>query len=213
VDATAPLLVGFLAGLAIAVQVGAVSLLLIDAALTAGPRAGAAGGMGVATVDLAYATVAVAAGGVARTVVGAHEAELRALAAVALSAIAVRGLRSLAREPSPSASAVAGAGAGVNQRGHSSAPAQYLRFLAITAVNPLTIVSFTSVAASLSLGGFSAHLAFVAGVGAASAGWHLVLTLVAAHVGRRITPRIHRALSIGGRLFVFGVALRLALAI
>jgi threonine/homoserine/homoserine lactone efflux protein len=213
VDATTPLLIGFLAGLAIAVQVGAVSLLLIDTALTAGPRAGAAGGMGVATVDLAYAAVAVAAGGAARTAVGAHETELRALAAVALTAIAVRGLWSLAREPSSSASAVAGAGPGAGQRGHRSARGQYLRFLAITAVNPLTIVSFTSVAAALSLGGFSARVAFVVGAGAASAGWHLVLTLAAAHVGRRITPRIHRALSIGGRLVVLGVALRLALAI
>jgi arginine exporter protein ArgO len=74
-------------------------------------------------------------------------------------------------------------------------------------------VSFTSVAAALSLGGFSARVAFVVGAGAASAGWHLVLTLAAGHVGRRITPRIHRALSIGGRLVVLGVALRLALAI
>ena len=211
--ATTALLVGFLSGLGIAVQVGAVSLLLIDAALAAGPRAGAAGGMGVATVDLAYAVVAVAAGGAARTALGAHEAELRALAAVALSAIAVRGLRSLARGRSPSARGVAGARPGVNRGRRTSAPAQYLRFLAMTAVNPLTIVSFASVAASLSLSGFSARLAFVAGAGAASALWHLVLTLAAAHAGRRITPRIQRALAIGGRLVVLGLALRLALAI
>jgi arginine exporter protein ArgO len=91
-------------------------------------------------------------------------------------------------------------------------PAQYVRFLTITTVNPLTIVSFASVAASLSLTGFLARVAFVTGVGAASASWHLSLTLAAGHAGRRITPAIQRAVSIGGRLIVLAVAMRFALA-
>src|SRR4051794_3148727 len=54
-DPTAALLAGLLAGLAIAMQVGAVSLLLIEASVVAGPRAGVAAGMGVATADFAFA--------------------------------------------------------------------------------------------------------------------------------------------------------------
>ena len=49
------------------------------------------------------------------------------------------------------------------------------------------------------------------GVGVASAGWHLVLTLAAGHAGRWITPRIRRALAIGGRLAVLAIAAHLAL--
>ena len=44
---------GLIAGLAIAMQVGAVSLLLIEASVVGGPRKGVAAGMGVATADFA----------------------------------------------------------------------------------------------------------------------------------------------------------------
>ena len=49
-EPSAALLAGLAAGLAIAMQVGAVSLLLVDAAVTAGPRAGVVTGF-VALVD------------------------------------------------------------------------------------------------------------------------------------------------------------------
>ena len=57
----AALIAGLAAGLAIAMQVGAVSVLLIEAAVVAGPRVGVAAGLGVATADLGYAAVAAAA--------------------------------------------------------------------------------------------------------------------------------------------------------
>ncbi len=79
-------------------------------------------------------------------------------------------------------------------------------------MNPLTIASFAAVAAALSLDGLTATIAFVLGVGAASAGWHLTLTLAAGHAGRWVTPNIRRGLSIGGRVVVLAIALRLALS-
>jgi hypothetical protein len=48
-------------------------------------------------------------------------------------------------------------------------------------------------------------------VGAASTGWHVLLTLAAGHAGRWITPRIQRGLAIGGRLAVLAIAAHLAL--
>ena len=92
-----------------------------------------------------------------------------------------------------------------------SSGTHYARFLAITAANPLTIASFAAVAAALSLDGIGAAAAFAVGVGLASAGWHLVLTLAAGHAGRWITPRIRRGLAIGGRLAVLAIAAHLAL--
>ena len=86
-----------------------------------------------------------------------------------------------------------------------------MRFLAITAANPLTIASFAAVAAALSLEGPMAAIAFAAGVGAASAAWHIMLTLVAGHAGRWMTPRLRRGLAVGGRVAVLAIAAHLAL--
>ena len=205
-DPSAALLAGLVAGMAIAIQVGAVSLLLVEAAIAAGPRAGVAAGMGVATVDLAFAAVAAAAGGAAGALLASHEAEIRLVAAFVLAAIAVHGLIALRGRGDAAEGAVAPPAA-------STAAGHYARFLAITAANPLTIASFAAVAASLSLPGLAAGAAFAAGVGIASAGWHLVLTLAAGHAGRWLTPRVRRGLAIGGRVAVLAIAAHLALAV
>jgi len=88
----------------------------------------------------------------------------------------------------------------------------YSRFVAITAANPLTIASFAAVAAALSLAGPAAAVAFAAGVGLASAAWHLLLTLSVAYAGRRMTARVRRNLAIGGRVAVLAIAAHLAFA-
>ncbi len=213
-DPTAALIAGLAAGIAIAIQVGAVSLLLIEASVTAGPRVGVAAGMGVATADFAFAVVAAAAGGAAGAVLSSHESEIKVVAALSLAAIAIHGLVKLRRdsraEGAPGAASGFGAGASATPAG-AGARGHYARFLAITAANPLTIASFAAVAAALSLEGVGAAAAFAVGVGLASAGWHLVLTLAAGHAGRWITPRIRRGLAIGGRLAVLAIAAHLAL--
>ena len=191
------LLAGLAAGLAIAMQIGAVSVLLIEAAAVAGPRAGVAAGMGVASADLAFAMVAVAAGGAAGAALADHESVIRLVAAIVLAAIALHGLIALRPEP--------------DRLDPPPAERPYLRFLAVTVANPLTIASFAAVAASLSLGGPVAAAAFALGVGAASGAWHLALGLAAGHGGRRLTPRLRRGLAIGGRLAVLVFALNLAI--
>jgi len=207
-DPSAALIAGLAAGLAIAAQVGAVSLLLVDTALVAGPRAAVAAGLGVATADFGFAVVAVLTGGVAGAALAGHQSEIRRVAAATLAAIALPGLVALLRSrPGRAPGAAHRTAAAV-----ASARAHYLRFLAITAVNPLTVASFAAVAASLSLAGFATSAAFVAGVGLASGAWHLFLTLTAAHAGRWMTPGVQRALGIGGRLAVLVIAARLALA-
>jgi threonine/homoserine/homoserine lactone efflux protein len=220
-EPNAALLAGLAAGLAIAMQVGAVSLLLVDAAVTAGPRAGVAAGMGVATADLGFAAIAAAAGGAAGAALSSHETEIRVVAAIAVAAIAIHGLVAIAREsraasggrapadgrPVPDCAPAAPVAA---PRG--GAPrAHFARFLAITAANPLTIASFAAVAAALSLEGPLAAVAFAAGVGVASAAWHLVLSLAAGHAGRWMTPRFRLGFGVVGRVAVLGIAAHLAL--
>jgi threonine/homoserine/homoserine lactone efflux protein len=203
-DPSAALLAGLAAGLAIAMQVGAVSLLLVDAAVVSGPRVGVAAGMGVATADLAFAVVAAAAGGAAGAALASHEGEIRVMAAIVVAAIAIHGLIGLANPKSD--------GSGVLQAAGRDTPrAHFARFLAITAANPLTIASFAAVAAALSLDGPAAAAAFAAGVGLASTAWHVFLTLAAGHAGRWMTPRVRRGFAIGGRVAVLAIAAHLAL--
>ncbi len=99
-DPTAALIAGLIAGLAVAMQVGAVSLLLVEAAVAAGPRAGVAAGMGVATVDFGFAAIAAVAGGVAGPAIAGYEGEIRIVGARVLAAMALHGLVALARERS-----------------------------------------------------------------------------------------------------------------
>src|SRR3954447_21809656 len=91
-DPAAALTAGIAAGLAIAMQFGAVSLLLVETAVAGGPRAGLAAGMGVATVDLLFAAAAAAAGATAGAALSEHESEIRLLAALILAAIGIHGL-------------------------------------------------------------------------------------------------------------------------
>jgi hypothetical protein len=225
-DPSAALLAGLAAGLAIAMQVGAVSLLLVEAAVVGGPRVGMAAGMGVATADLGFAVVAAAAGGAAGAALSSHEGEIRIVAAGVVAAIAVHGLIGLARSGGRAriggpavATAATGSGDG-EAASFRSAPAgrataarprtHFARFLAITAANPLTIASFAAVAAALSLEGPAAAAAFAAGVGLASAGWHLALSLAAGHAGRWMTLGVRRGFAIAGRLGVLAIAAHLA---
>src|SRR3954464_12405071 len=96
-DAVAALITGIAAGLAIAMQFGAVSLLLVETAVAGGPRAGIAAGMGVATVDLLFAAGAAAAGAAAGAGLAGHGAGRRLVAAATLAGIAVHGLLGLRR--------------------------------------------------------------------------------------------------------------------
>ena len=201
-DPSAALIAGLAAGLAIAMQVGVVSLLLVESAVVRGPRSGVAAGMGVATADLGFAVIAAVAGAAAGAALAGHEGEIRVFAALVVAAIAAHGLVVIARGRST-------AGPAVDDPGGKPA-AEYARFLAITAANPLTIASFAAVAAALSLEGAGAVVAFAAGVGVASAAWHLALALAAAHAGRWVTPRVRRGLAIGGRVLVLAIAAHLA---
>jgi threonine/homoserine/homoserine lactone efflux protein len=211
-DPTAALVAGLVAGLAIAAQFGAVSLLLVETAVVAGPRLSAAAGLGVATVDLAFAGTAAAGGSALGAALATREEPIRIGAAAVLAALALHGLIALCtggRRPGEDAGSLSVVRRAVPRT--YTPGRQFARFVAITAANPLTIASFAAIAAALSLDGPPAAVAFAVGAGTASAGWHLVLALVAGHAGRWITPAIGRRLAIAGRLTVLAIAAHLVL--
>lgn len=184
-------LLGALAGLAVAMPVGPVGVLLMRSGLVDGLRVAVAAACGIATVDLLYGVVAVAVGAPVSGLVEAHERAIRVVSAAVLVAIGVYGLL---RRPQPD-----------QAREPGSTHGTYLRFVGLTAVNPLTAVTFTTVAIGMAagLGGaWSAAVAFVAGVGLASLTWQLVLALSSGLLGMRIPEAAKRWVSIAGSAVV-----------
>ncbi|MEN0130373.1 MAG: LysE family transporter [Brevundimonas sp.] len=192
---------GLLAGLAVAMPLGAIGVLLLRESMLAGRRRAVAAALGVATVDTVYAVVAVVVGSqVARLVESAADV-IRVVSGLALLAVGVVGLvgwwRTRAVEPVP------------DERPAGSA---YLRFVALTALNPATLLIFATVAtgAVAELGdgrpALATSAAFVAGVGLASAGWQVLLVFAGGLAGARLGPRLRAWVSPIGSAIVVGLA-------
>lgn len=196
------LLAGLLAGWAVAVPIGPVGAYLVAMSATGPWRTGAAAALGVATTDGAYALIAVAGGTALADRVEAFQEPVRAVAAAVLVLLAVHLARGVARardgQPAPVAVAAPG-----------RALRAYLVLVALTAVNPATVVAFAALLAG-SLAEITASpgaaALFVLGVTGASAAWQLLLVSGANLLGHRLT-------SPTGRLATAAVSCALLLAL
>ena len=197
---TSPFVLGVLAGLAVAMPVGPVGVLLLRSGLVHGVRVAVGAALGIATVDLAYALVAVAVGGPVARAVAAHATLLRGVSAAVLVVVGLVGLVATTRPSPPDATT-----------GSVSVRRAYLRFVGLTAVNPLTALTFTAVAVGLAsrLGGAGSATAFVAGVALASLGWQVLLAVSSGLLGLRLPPAARTGMSVAGSVVVVlaGVAL------
>jgi arginine exporter protein ArgO len=181
-DLTRVVLSGLVTGWAIAIPIGAVGAFLVTLAARTSFRVGAAGALGVATVDGGYALLAVVAGAAVAAALDPVAHPLQIASGVVLLGIAAL---------------TAGHAIGTAGRIRETRPmrpaAAYLLFLGITAVNPTTVVYFAAVV----LG--NRHLvssavegvAFVVAAFVASASWQLFLAGGGAALGRVATG--HRA--------------------
>ncbi|WP_395292883.1 LysE family transporter [Kitasatospora hibisci] len=190
-------LAGVGAGLGVAVPLGAVGVLLLEEGRR-GRAAAVSAACAVAVVDMAYAALATALRSSLASVLSGWEAWARAVAAVVLVLVAVRGLLGLRREPAVGPPPGPGdAGAAVTAPA-GSGPA-FLRFAALTAVNPTTALYFAALvtgggAGALSGGSYdvASGVAFVAGVLVASLAWQQLLAAVGVSLGARLSPRVRR---------------------
>ncbi len=201
------LLVGAVSGLGVAVPLGAVGVLLVRTGISDGWRVASAGASGVASVDLGYAALATLAGSAVVALLAGHERAVRLVGAVVLALLAARGLWATWRaRRSP------GADPEADGRGGSGALATWARFVGLTALNPLTVVYFAVVATGLATRwtGAPERVAFVVGVGAASAAWQLVLAGLGAFAGTA-RPTARLALGVLADVLVLGLAVALAL--
>lgn len=191
------LVVGLLAGLGVAVPLGPVGLLVARTGAVQGLRHGLAAAAGVAAVDTGYAVLAAVAGTGIGSALAGRERPVAVAAAVVLLGVAAHLLRSAVR---------AEVAAGDGPRPGTGSPLRVtVRFVALTAVNPLTVLTFAALTAALPPG--SAGAGFVVGVAAASGAWQTVLAASGALLGARTGPAGRRRTGIAGAVAVAVAAL------
>jgi len=163
---------GLLAGYGVAVPVGAIAVLILGLSARASLLVGAGAGLGAATADGLYAAVAT---------------PLRWLPAVVLLALAVRtAVVAWRQHRDPQRAARA-------DRGLDTPGRAYLALLALTLLNPATVVYFSALVLGRQAGAPrspAASVVFVAAAFVASASWQLLLAVGGSAVGRFLTgPR------------------------
>jgi threonine/homoserine/homoserine lactone efflux protein len=189
---------GVAAGYGIAIPLGAIAMLIVITASRDSFRHGFTAGLGAASADMVYASIAVAAGSALGDRLRGVATPLHLVAGCALAAIAVRGLIGAVRSRRSRTAAV------LDPLG-----ATYLRFFGLTLVNPLTIVYFVSVVLGSQTAATPARAAaFVVGVALASASWQTVLATSGAFVGRVLIDPGRLATGVVGYGIVLALALR-----
>ncbi|MFF2044186.1 lysine transporter LysE [Kitasatospora sp. NPDC058170] len=220
---------GVLAGLGVAVPLGAVGVLLLEEGRR-GWRSAASAASAVALVDMVYAGLATAFGARLAQALAGWEVWARAGSAVVLGVVAVRGLLGLRR---PVAFAGGGGGAGavgvggaVGEGGVTGAAGEggagtaareggvagsFLRFAGLTLVNPATVLYFAAlVTGGGGPAGWAGGAAFVLGVLVASLTWQQLLAAVGVSVGARLSPRARRLTYCAGYGLIVYYAVRMA---
>jgi threonine/homoserine/homoserine lactone efflux protein len=198
------LLSGLVTGWAIAIPIGAVGALLVALTARTSIRTGSAAAMGVATVDGGYAAVAVVGGAAIADRLEPYDGWLRVLSAVVLLGIAALTIWLGRRSTGRSAAAPASS--------RDLLPWQaFAAFLALTAVNPTTVVYVVAVIVGNPhlADGWAEGVVFVLAAFVASASWQLPLAGIGAALGRSVTGHRGRVVTawVSG-LIIAGLAVR-----
>lgn len=202
------LVAGAVAGLGIAVPVGAVGAYLVAVTARTSWRIGACAALGVASADGLYALVAMAGGSVLVPLLEPVMVPLRWASVLVLVALAVKGAVTAVGRYRAQQGPVAD-----GERRALGPGRAYLVFLGITLLNPMTVVYFTA----LVIGGGSAgqfgvleRALFVAAAFVASAGWQLFLAGGGALLGRALTSARGRLVTaLVSSALITGLAVRL----
>jgi len=189
---------GLVAGFAIAMPPGAVTSLIVRIGLQRGFRPALAAGWGTATVDGAYCVVAVLAGAALVPLLGAIDPPLRIVTGLVLVGLGLRGMLAARRESPPTGSPDARA-----------LVATYVRFIAITMVNPATLAYFVAIALGFAGSVLNDAGAFIVGVFAASLTWHLILAVLSGSLHGRLSPNARTVLAAVANGVVIALGVRI----
>jgi threonine/homoserine/homoserine lactone efflux protein len=190
-------------GFAIAAPVGPIGMLCIRRTLHHGPVVGLATGLGAATADAMYGLVAAGGLGLAAWLLG-HAAALGLVGALLLAMMGVESLRAFVRKSRASASVQ-----GEAPSPRASPSVAFASTFALTASNPMTILSFVGVIAALGATGAGAGAAawlLVAGVFLGSALWWLILVALVRLSRRAFSPGALRWVDLVTAIILLGTA-------
>ena len=199
---------GVTAGLALAIPVGPMALLLIDTTVRQGLRVGAAGALAMATVDGGYAITVFLAGSAISVLLGSFGLWLSLLGALILLILGVQTIYRAA------AAGKAFKQAEAEKQESASAGKTFLKFAGATIVNPPTALYFLAITPSLA--GLSSEnpvastAAFATGVFLGSAVWQQSLALAGLAIRSVTTPKVRTWLSLLGGTMIIGLAIILA---
>ncbi len=172
---------GALAGYGVAIPVGAIGVLILGLSARRSLLVGAGAGLGAATADGLYAVLAALGGAAVVGLIRPVATPLRWAAAVILFGMAARTAVTAWRHyRDPPA-------AGPGERGLTTPGRAYLGLLALTLLNPATVVYFSTLILARQAGSprsGAATLVFVLAAFAASASWQLLLAVGGSAVGR-----------------------------
>ncbi|WP_233559012.1 LysE family transporter [Micromonospora radicis] len=187
---TGAFLAGVVAGYGVAIPVGAIAVLILGLAARTSLRVGAAAALGVATADGLYAAIAAFGGAVVAGWLAPAATPLRLTAAAVLMILAGHGAWRALRPRPPAPDDGGRSGARAARRGLDTPARAFAGILALTLLNPATIVYFTAlVLGRVDLGGSGIVVAasFTLGVFLASVSWQLLIAVGGAMVGRVLT--------------------------
>ncbi len=195
---------GLLIGLSIAAAVGPISILCIQRTLERGRLYGLVSGLGAATADAFYGSIAAFGLTVISTFLLNQHFWIRLLGGIFLLYLGIKTFRTRPAERA----AVA--------RAHNF-PGAYLSTLLLTLTNPTTILSFIAIFAGIGVGGASkSYLSaaiVVGGVFLGSTLWWVILSSGVSLLRNRFTARwllwINRCSGIG--IMIFGIVAILSL--
>ena len=189
---------GLVLGFSIAATVGPMCILCIQRTFQRGYLYGLVSGMGIATADGIYGSVAAFGLTVITSFLVNEQKWIRLVGGMFLIYLGIRTMLSKPAEKAASASAHNYAGA-------------YASTLLLTLTNPLTILSFAVIFAGLGVGAtggnYLAAVLVVAGVFSGSAAWWCILTGGISLLRRRFTPTWLRWLNrvSGAVIAIFGI--------
>ncbi|HLA24836.1 MAG TPA: LysE family transporter [bacterium] len=198
---------GLVIGFSIAAPVGPIGVLCIRRTLSDGRAAGFVSGLGAATADAVYGSIAGFGLTAISGVLVGGQARLRLVGGLFLCYLGVRTLRSRSVEGG------APGGAVLPARGLAGA---YATTFVLTLTNPMTIISFAAIFAGLGIAAardYGSAALLVAGVFTGSALWWFILSGIASSVRGRMRPGSLRWVSLAAGVIItsFGILALLSL--